>query len=91
MLFGCGHAGPVNTLRYVKSLTNASAFRLVAGGMHLLVCDDDRIRQTLDAFKEMGVLRASPVHCSGEQAEQAFKAAFGSADRRFSAGVEEIL
>jgi len=91
VLFGCGHAGPVNTLQCVKSITNASSFRLVAGGMHLLNSDEDRIRRTVDAFNELGVLRASPVHCSGEPAEQAFKTAYGDKSSRFSAGVEEVL
>jgi 7,8-dihydropterin-6-yl-methyl-4-(beta-D-ribofuranosyl)aminobenzene 5'-phosphate synthase len=68
VLVGCAHAGVVNTLDYIASLTGASRFHAVIGGMHLLNADEERLRQTAEALRRYGVRIPGPCHCTGEAA-----------------------
>jgi 7,8-dihydropterin-6-yl-methyl-4-(beta-D-ribofuranosyl)aminobenzene 5'-phosphate synthase len=65
VVLGCAHAGVVNTLRYIGQLTNSRPIRAVLGGMHLLEASSERISQTLDALRELGVRQLGPAHCTG--------------------------
>ncbi len=74
---GCSHAGLVNTIHYIRRLTQTQTVRAVIGGFHLINADSRRIRQTIEALKEIepGVL--IPCHCTGSSAVSALKEAFG--------------
>ena len=76
VVVGCAHAGVVNTLRQVQRLTGAGSIHAVLGGMHLLGASDERVRKTAEAFREMGVRRIGPCHCTGEQAMALFQREF---------------
>jgi len=76
LLVGCAHAGIVNTMRYVAELTGTKTLYCVMGGMHLIAASDERIAKTIEAFKELDVKRAGPVHCTGEKAVARFRKAF---------------
>jgi len=65
VLLGCAHAGVVNTLEYVRRLTNGNPIHAVIGGMHLASASEDRVRQTCVALRELGVRRVGPCHCTG--------------------------
>lgn len=69
ILLGCAHAGVINTVRYVQTLTEGAPLRAVLGGMHLLHASADRLERTRKAFTEFNGLRTlAPNHCTGEQA-----------------------
>ena len=70
VLLGCAHAGVVNTLMYIKSLTNNNPIYAVIGGMHLINANENRITQTAKALHEFDVKLISPAHCTGERAKQ---------------------
>ena len=65
VVLGCGHAGVINTLRYVRRLTHDRPLHAVLGGMHLLLAGPERLARTLEALRELGVQRFGPAHCTG--------------------------
>jgi 7,8-dihydropterin-6-yl-methyl-4-(beta-D-ribofuranosyl)aminobenzene 5'-phosphate synthase len=68
VLLGCGHSGVVNTLEYVRQLTDSRPIHAVLGGMHLWAASDSRVAQTLAAFQRFDVQRLAPAHCTGQAA-----------------------
>jgi len=72
---GCAHPGVVRMVRQVQ-LAGDSTLALVVGGFHLGSASDPELTSIIQDFKEMGVERAGPCHCSGERARQRFKEAF---------------
>ena len=68
VLLGCGHAGVINTLRYVQELTGAKPIHTVIGGMHLVKATPDRMDRTLGGLRQLDVQRLGPTHCTGSAA-----------------------
>lgn len=88
VLLGCAHAGVINTLRFVRSLTGDRPLYAVVGGMHLRAADDKRIERTVREMEEMGVDAVHPAHCTGEQATVAMRRGFGGRCRPWSVGTQ---
>jgi 7,8-dihydropterin-6-yl-methyl-4-(beta-D-ribofuranosyl)aminobenzene 5'-phosphate synthase len=76
VLLGCAHAGVVNTLRRVETLTSAP-IQAVIGGMHLGAAGPERIEATVRALDERGVRRVVPCHCTGLPATAALARGLG--------------
>ena len=76
VVVGCAHAGVVNTLRQAARLTDSKGIHAVFGGMHLLQASDERLRKTVQAFRELGLRRIGPCHCTGENAITLFEREF---------------
>ena len=76
VLVGCAHAGVVNTLLRVESLTNAP-IHAVIGGMHLARAGPERIAATVAALAERHVTRVVPCHCTGLAATAALAGELG--------------
>jgi 7,8-dihydropterin-6-yl-methyl-4-(beta-D-ribofuranosyl)aminobenzene 5'-phosphate synthase len=72
VILGCGHAGVINTLKYVGTLTNDAPIHTVIGGMHLLSAGLDRIDRTIAEMKALGIRRLIPLHCTGVTATARF-------------------
>jgi len=68
VILGCAHAGIVNTLRYVQTLTDNRPIHTVMGGMHLLSASKDRMDQTMAELRRLDVQRLLPCHCTGPAA-----------------------
>jgi 7,8-dihydropterin-6-yl-methyl-4-(beta-D-ribofuranosyl)aminobenzene 5'-phosphate synthase len=80
VLTGCGHAGIVNTLRYVQRLTGREQLHAVVGGFHLNGPRfEPLIEPTCDAFAELAPDYLVPTHCTGWRATHALAARFPSA------------
>ncbi len=71
VLLGCAHAGVVNTLRYVRRLTDDRPIHAVLGGMHLLNASPDRLSRTIEALRELDIACLGPAHCTGRAATAA--------------------
>ena len=71
VLLGCAHAGVINTLRYVRQLTNERAIHAVLGGMHLVGASAERLKRTVDELREMNIDNLAPAHCTGRIATAA--------------------
>jgi 7,8-dihydropterin-6-yl-methyl-4-(beta-D-ribofuranosyl)aminobenzene 5'-phosphate synthase len=72
VIFGCAHAGVINTLNYIARLTGTDCFAAVIGGMHLLHASEPRIQATLDCLKQYDVPVIGANHCTGLKAITAF-------------------
>jgi 7,8-dihydropterin-6-yl-methyl-4-(beta-D-ribofuranosyl)aminobenzene 5'-phosphate synthase len=77
VLTGCGHAGVVNTLRYVLKLTDRAHLHAVIGGFHLSGPHfEPLIGPTCDAFAELAPDFLVPAHCTGWKATHALASRF---------------
>lgn len=65
VILGCAHAGLINTLQCIQSLTNGRPIHTVIGGMHLLHASPERMERTVLQLHRMNVQRLLPCHCTG--------------------------
>jgi 7,8-dihydropterin-6-yl-methyl-4-(beta-D-ribofuranosyl)aminobenzene 5'-phosphate synthase len=80
VLTGCGHAGIINTVRYVRRLTGGDAVAAVVGGFHLSgPMFEPIIEPTVDAFAELAPAVLAPAHCTGWKAVHRLAARFPDA------------
>jgi 7,8-dihydropterin-6-yl-methyl-4-(beta-D-ribofuranosyl)aminobenzene 5'-phosphate synthase len=87
VLTGCGHAGIVNTLRYVTKLTACDRLHAVLGGFHLGGSRfEPLIGPTCDALAELAPDFLVPAHCTGWKATHALAARFPEAFLQSSVG-----
>ena len=68
VILGCAHAGVINTLQYVQTLTNDRPIHTVIGGMHLVGAGPERLDRTVDELRRLNVRRLLPCHCTGSAA-----------------------
>ena len=69
---------------------NARGFNpAVVGGFHLLQTPADEVKRMVAAFREMGVGRVGPTHCTGPEAIRLFREAYG--DRYIPGGVGAVV
>ena len=88
VLVGCAHAGVVNTLTYVLSLTGRTRVHAVIGGLHLLRASAQRIEANAAALVVFGVDVIAPCHCTGFEATSYFRHSFAGRCIRCSVGFE---
>jgi 7,8-dihydropterin-6-yl-methyl-4-(beta-D-ribofuranosyl)aminobenzene 5'-phosphate synthase len=67
-LFGCGHAGVVNTLEYVRASIDKAPVKAIIGGLHLFAADEKHLAWTASQFKRFGVQQLLGAHCTGVEA-----------------------
>jgi 7,8-dihydropterin-6-yl-methyl-4-(beta-D-ribofuranosyl)aminobenzene 5'-phosphate synthase len=80
VLTGCGHAGIVNTVRYVRGLTGHDEVAAVVGGFHLSgPMFEPIIEPTVEAFAELAPALLAPAHCTGWKAVHRLAASFPDA------------
>jgi len=65
VILGCAHAGVINTLRYVQTLTDTRPIHTVMGGMHLRNASAERMDKTVAELRHLDVQRLLPCHCTG--------------------------
>jgi 7,8-dihydropterin-6-yl-methyl-4-(beta-D-ribofuranosyl)aminobenzene 5'-phosphate synthase len=87
VLTGCGHAGVINTLRYVQKLTGRERLHAVVGGFHLNGPRfEPLIEPTCDAFADLAPDYLVPAHCTGWRATHALARRFPDAFLQNSVG-----
>lgn len=67
VVVGCCHAGIVNTLEAIMSITGEKRIHTVIGGLHLLNATQDRLQKTVAALNEMKIGTLIPCHCTGDE------------------------
>lgn len=67
-LFGCGHAGVINTLEHGRKTIGPSPVKAVIGGLHLFAATDQHLTWTADKVKAFGVQQLMGAHCTGIEA-----------------------
>jgi 7,8-dihydropterin-6-yl-methyl-4-(beta-D-ribofuranosyl)aminobenzene 5'-phosphate synthase len=88
VVVGCSHPGIVPMLRQIKNSTGRP-IHAVVGGFHLLQTPAAEVNGIVAAFKDLGVSRVGPTHCTGPDAIRNFKEAFG--DRYIAGGVGAVV
>jgi 7,8-dihydropterin-6-yl-methyl-4-(beta-D-ribofuranosyl)aminobenzene 5'-phosphate synthase len=76
VLLGCAHSGLVNTLSYIRRLTDDRPIHAVLGGTHLLNATPARLADTIERLTELGAPRLGPAHCTGMKATTTLWSAF---------------
>ena len=64
-LFGCGHAGVINTLSHARKTIDPAPVKAVIGGLHLFAADDLHLAWTAGQLKAFGVQQLLGAHCTG--------------------------
>ena len=67
-LFGCGHAGVINTLEHARRTIDPAIVQAVVGGVHLFSADDQHLAWTAGQLKAFGVRQFIGAHCTGIEA-----------------------
>ncbi len=74
---GCAHRGIINTVYHAREITGIEKVRAVVGGSHLMNTSEERIWQTIAAFKEMGIEKLGLCHCTDLPAATILASEFG--------------
>ena len=77
VLTGCAHPGVVAMVERAREHLAGEPLYLVGGGFHLMSSTRPSIEKVAGRFREMGVRKAGPTHCSGDAAEEVFRKAYG--------------
>jgi 7,8-dihydropterin-6-yl-methyl-4-(beta-D-ribofuranosyl)aminobenzene 5'-phosphate synthase len=75
VITGCSHPGIVNIVKKAKEILKKKVY-FVFGGFHLGRHSDKDVKKIIKEFKEMGVIKCGPTHCTGERAIQLFREAY---------------
>ena len=65
LVVGCSHVGIVNILEHVKKHLSLPVAAVI-GGTHLVEAGENRLEETVKAFKNHGVKTIAVSHCTGE-------------------------
>lgn len=65
IVLGCAHSGIVNTVEYIRHLTDDAPVYAVMGGMHLVNASQERINRTLEYLRKIQPEHIAPAHCTG--------------------------
>jgi len=73
---GCAHPGVVKMVRRAKESAGGKVY-LVMGGFHLGGMSRRRIEQIIADFRQLGVQKVAPCHCTGDRAIRVFAEEYG--------------
>ncbi|MDA1307685.1 MAG: MBL fold metallo-hydrolase [Acidobacteria bacterium] len=76
-LFGCGHAGVINTLEHTRKAIDPTLVQAVIGGLHLFTATDAHLVWTAGQLKAFGVQQLMGAHCTGIEAVYRIRALAG--------------
>lgn len=73
IITGCAHPGILKMVENIKAKFPGENIYLILGGLHLVEADNMEIEAVVENFKKIGIIKAAPMHCSGDMAEGIFK------------------
>jgi 7,8-dihydropterin-6-yl-methyl-4-(beta-D-ribofuranosyl)aminobenzene 5'-phosphate synthase len=68
VIFGCAHAGVINTLDYITKISGIKNVHTIMGGFHLVGSGKSKISKVIDSLERFGIQRIGPGHCTGTEA-----------------------
>jgi 7,8-dihydropterin-6-yl-methyl-4-(beta-D-ribofuranosyl)aminobenzene 5'-phosphate synthase len=66
VLTSCSHRGVVNAIKQAQAVSGVQKVHAVIGGFHLAPYQEDYLRQTVAALKDIDPDYVIPLHCTGE-------------------------
>lgn len=88
VITGCAHPGIVQIVETAQEQFKGVPY-MVFGGFHLLSHTPNDVTEIVRRFRELGVEKAGPCHCSGESARALFSEAYG--DDYLKIGVGKVI
>lgn len=85
VITGCAHPGVVTIVKRAKEILKHPVY-LVLGGFHLCRMNHSKVQKIIDGFKNEGVKKVAPCHCSGDRARKQFEKAYRKDFIRAGAG-----
>jgi 7,8-dihydropterin-6-yl-methyl-4-(beta-D-ribofuranosyl)aminobenzene 5'-phosphate synthase len=85
---GCAHPGVVKMVRRAKESVGGKIY-LVMGGFHLGGTSQRQVKAVIADFRQLGVQRVAPCHCTGDRAIRVFAEEYG--DDFIETGVGMVL
>jgi 7,8-dihydropterin-6-yl-methyl-4-(beta-D-ribofuranosyl)aminobenzene 5'-phosphate synthase len=85
LITGCAHPRIVNIIDKVKELMGKD-IHLALGGFHLAGFPKKEIREIIAHFRDAGVKKVGPCHCSGDEARKLFEEEYGKDFVRIGVG-----
>ena len=73
VITGCAHPGVVNIAKKTKQILPHKNIYIVMGGFHLSGASDSKLRSIIKGFRDIGVQKVAPSHCSGDRCRELFK------------------
>jgi len=70
---GCAHPGVVNIAEKARQILPDESIYLVMGGFHLSGASDSQLKGIIKGFRDLGVQKVAPSHCSGDRCRELFK------------------
>ena len=78
VLTGCCHAGLVNTICHVRTISGIERVHAIIGGLHLLNASAERLEQTVSFIADCAPDYLIPCHCTGKHVVEQLQQIFGS-------------
>ncbi|MFP3852946.1 MAG: MBL fold metallo-hydrolase [Anaerolineales bacterium] len=72
LITGCAHPGVAGMVRRAKQIFDEPS-HLVMGGFHLHDRSARELADLLAEFRDLGVIKVAPCHCTGDRAIEAFR------------------
>jgi len=73
IITGCAHPGIVDIVKEAKQILPDKNIYLVTGGFHLSGASDSKLVSIVREFRNIGVQKVAPSHCSGDRCRELFK------------------
>ena len=73
---GCAHPGMERIVERARTFLGKPV-RWAIGGFHLMYADAAAIKHSINALQTLGVDWVVPTHCTGDEAKDAFRQAYG--------------
>lgn len=91
VIFGCAHAGSINTLNHILEQTGNLPVDTLIGGLHLAAASSGRMERTVSALQALVPKRMGFCHCTGAHAVHRLWCEFPEAFVEIHAGKRMIL
>ncbi len=73
VITGCAHPGIINMLNIISEHFQSRPLYAVMGGFHLINKASSVLNVIVETFKDMGIKKVGPTHCTGSEAEAVFR------------------
>jgi 7,8-dihydropterin-6-yl-methyl-4-(beta-D-ribofuranosyl)aminobenzene 5'-phosphate synthase len=88
VITGCAHPGVVRMIEKAQEILD-EPIHLVVGGFHLGQTNAQELDSIMAAFRQMGVEKVAPTHCTGDHAIELFEAEYK--DDFIQAGAGKVI